>query len=73
LQELVEIAPHKIISIQVDGGSEFMADFETACEQWRSGSLRSRQQDRNTTVVSSAATAPSAKGNMRVVISLPTA
>ena len=33
LQELVEIAPYKIISIQVDGGSEFMADFETACEQ----------------------------------------
>ena len=33
LQELVEIVPYKIISIQVDGGSEFMADFETACEQ----------------------------------------
>jgi putative transposase len=33
LQELVEIAPYKILSIQVDGGSEFMADFETACEQ----------------------------------------
>jgi transposase InsO family protein len=33
LQELVEIAPYKIISIQVDGGSEFMAYFETACEQ----------------------------------------
>ena len=73
LQELVEIAPYKIISIQVDGGSEFMADFETACEQWRSGSLCCRQQDRNTTVVSSAATAPSAKSSMRVVISLPTA
>jgi transposase InsO family protein len=35
LQELVEIAPYKIISIQVDGGSEFMADFETACEQMK--------------------------------------
>jgi putative transposase len=33
LQELVEITPYKILSIQVDGGSEFMADFETACER----------------------------------------
>lgn len=32
LQELIEITPYKIISIQVDGGSEFMADFEAACE-----------------------------------------
>ena len=32
LQELLDTAPYKIISIQVDGGSEFMADFETACE-----------------------------------------
>ena len=32
-QELVEIKPYKILSIQVDGGSEFMADFETACER----------------------------------------
>ena len=35
LQELVEIAPYKILSIQVDGGSEFMAEFETACEQMK--------------------------------------
>ena len=35
LRELVEIAPYKILSIQVDGGSEFMADFETACEQMK--------------------------------------
>jgi putative transposase len=33
LQELVEIVPYKIISIRVDGGSEFMADFEIACEK----------------------------------------
>ena len=32
-QELVEIKPYKILSIQVDGGSEFMANFETACER----------------------------------------
>ena len=32
LQELLDIAPYKIISIQVDGGSEFMAEFETACK-----------------------------------------
>jgi transposase InsO family protein len=32
LLELVEIIPFEIMSIQVDGGSEFMADFETACK-----------------------------------------
>jgi transposase InsO family protein len=32
LRELVEIAPYQILSIQVDGGSEFMAEFETECE-----------------------------------------
>ena len=31
LRELVETAPYPIISIQVDGGSEFMAEFETEC------------------------------------------
>ena len=31
LLELVEALPFKIISIQVDGGSEFMAQFEDAC------------------------------------------
>ena len=35
LEELVEIAPYKILSIQVDGGSAFMAEFETACEQMK--------------------------------------
>jgi putative transposase len=35
LLELVKICPYKILSIQVDGGSEFMADFETACEQMK--------------------------------------
>ena len=33
LQELVATAPYKILSIQVDGGSEFMAEFETECEK----------------------------------------
>ena len=33
LSELVETAPYKILSIQVDGGSEFMAEFETECER----------------------------------------
>ena len=33
LMELIEQAPFKIISIQVDGGSEFMAEFEAACEE----------------------------------------
>jgi len=33
LQVLVKITPYKILSIQLDGSSEFMADFETACER----------------------------------------
>ncbi len=32
LLELIGEAPFKIVSIQVDGGSEFMAEFEAACE-----------------------------------------
>jgi hypothetical protein len=31
LLDLLANVPFKILSIQVDGGSEFMADFETAC------------------------------------------
>lgn len=31
LLDLLEKIPFKLLSIQVDGGSEFMADFETAC------------------------------------------
>lgn len=31
LLEFIKEAPFKILSIQVDGGSEFMADFEEAC------------------------------------------
>ena len=33
LLELIEKAPFEISSIQVDGGSEFMADFEDECEK----------------------------------------
>jgi transposase len=33
LEELIKVVPYKVQSIQVDGGSEFMADFETECEQ----------------------------------------
>ena len=33
LQELIESAPFKIVSIQVDGGSEFMKDFEETCKE----------------------------------------
>lgn len=33
LQELVAKAPYKIKSIQVDGGSEFMGDFEDECSK----------------------------------------
>ncbi|MCF6343457.1 MAG: integrase core domain-containing protein [Devosiaceae bacterium] len=32
LKELIDKAPFKIKSIQVDGGSEFMAEFEQVCE-----------------------------------------
>jgi len=33
LMELIEQAHFEILSIQVDGGSEFMAEFETACQE----------------------------------------
>ena len=33
LDELIDRAPFPIRAIQVDGGSEFMADFEAACQQ----------------------------------------
>jgi hypothetical protein len=33
LLNLIEKAPFKISSVQVDGGSEFMADFEEACQK----------------------------------------
>ena len=33
LRELVQTAPYVIRSIQVDGGSEFMAEFETECAE----------------------------------------
>jgi len=33
LEELLEKAPFKILSIQVDGGSEFMGEFEQACAE----------------------------------------
>jgi transposase InsO family protein len=33
LLELVENAPYKILSIQVDGGAEFRGDFEQACKE----------------------------------------
>ena len=33
LRELIENAPYKVRSIQVDGGSEFMKDFENACKE----------------------------------------
>ena len=32
LMELIKEIPFPILSIQVDGGSEFMAEFETACK-----------------------------------------
>ena len=33
LQHLIKTAPYKILSIQVDGGSEFMREFEQACAE----------------------------------------
>ena len=35
LLDFVKNAPFEILSIQVDGGSEFMADFEQACAEMR--------------------------------------
>lgn len=33
LLELIQLSPFPILSIQVDGGSEFMAEFEAACQE----------------------------------------
>ncbi len=33
LQKIIDAFPFKILSIQVDGGSEFMKDFEQLCEE----------------------------------------
>ena len=33
LKHLIKTAPYKILSIQVDGGSEFMREFEQACAE----------------------------------------
>lgn len=33
LKELKDVCPFPILSIQVDGGSEFMADFESTCQE----------------------------------------
>ena len=33
LLDFIEHAPFKVLSIQVDGGSEFMSDFEDACKE----------------------------------------
>lgn len=33
LMDCVRNVPYKILSIQVDGGSEFMADFEEGCAE----------------------------------------
>ena len=33
LKELIQVAPYPIRSIQLDGGSEFMAEFEAECER----------------------------------------
>ncbi len=33
LLDLIEKAPFKVLSIQVDGGSEFMGEFENACKE----------------------------------------
>lgn len=35
LLELLEVIPYQLLSIQVDGGSEFMAEFEQACAEMK--------------------------------------
>ncbi|KUK36016.1 MAG: hypothetical protein PWP44_1761 [Thermacetogenium sp.] len=35
LDELIKRSPFEIKAIQVDGGSEFYADFESACKEYR--------------------------------------
>ena len=64
LEELIQKAPFTIESIQVDGGSEFMKDFEEACAelgillfvlppkrpQWNGGVERGNRTDRKSVV-----------------------
>jgi IS30 family transposase len=33
LDKIISTFPFPVVSIQVDGGSEFMKDFETACQE----------------------------------------
>jgi hypothetical protein len=45
LEKLIERTPFDVKAIQVDGGSEFMAEFEAACQELgirRSGFARRR-------------------------------
>ena len=64
LADLVEATPFPVLSIQADGGSEFMAEFEDGCEELGSPSnrLRSATSCRaggpSGTTASSAPTAP---------------
>ena len=40
LEYVLKTAPYKVLSIQIDGGSELMKDFEEACAKHKTPSLR---------------------------------
>ncbi|WP_424947196.1 helix-turn-helix domain-containing protein [Candidatus Spongiihabitans sp.] len=62
---LIEQAPFKIRSIQVDGGSEFRDEFEQACEALDLPLLRCRLKSRNGMVALSEPMAPAVMSSAR--------
>ena len=63
LDLIVARMPFKVKAIQVDGGSEFRAEFEATCAAKASGSSSCRPAHPSSTAVSSAATAPTKRSS----------
>ncbi|MYG28968.1 MAG: DDE-type integrase/transposase/recombinase [Holophagales bacterium] len=60
LDRLIEQAPFEVRAIQVDGGSEFMADFEQTCKDRDSNSASCRRDRPSSTAESNASRPPTA-------------
>ena len=74
LREFVKTAPYVIRSIQVDGGSEFMAEFETECARIEYPAYRpTTLKTPNITAASNAPIAPSERTSMTTPKSSQTA
>jgi hypothetical protein len=68
LDKLVADMPFKVEGIQVDGGSEFMAEFEAECQRRKLQLYVLPPRSPSSTAVSSAATAHGATSSMPVPI-----